>query len=261
MSRRSDRGFVDLDTFYSANEIDVWKKIIGDDLHYHFGYFDGSTEPQEALRQTVRNFFDAIPRGGHVLDAGCGWGAPARLLSSEHGCDVKGVTISSAQADYCRQTGLDVDRLDLEDAIPEGRFDVAFFLESIEHVHDKAGLLGRLRDQCRRVIISSNAWAHADPSWRPTFSQSSATATPLELCALLEHSGFRVLSTRDRRPKSIGTLYYWKANFERVFGAEMPPGQLGVLRRYTDTITASPTNLERFVRNAPLVDIVADRTE
>lgn len=252
-------GYVDLDTFYSLNEIDLWKEIIGSDLHYHFGYFEGDIEPQEALRQTVRNFFDAIPRGAHVFDAGCGWGAPARLLSDEHDCRVKGVTISTAQADYCRQAGLDVERLDLETKTPDGQFDVAFFLESIEHVRDKAGLLGRLRHHCRRVIISSNAWARADPSWRPTFGQSSATATPWELCALLEHSGFRVLSMRDRRPQSIGTLHYWKANFERVFGAQMPPGQLGVLRRYTDEITASTSNLERFIRNAPLVDIVADR--
>lgn len=250
---------VDLDTFYSLNEIDLWKQIIGDDLHYHFGYFDGDTDPQEALRQTVRNFFDSIPHGGRVLDAGCGWGAPARLLTSEQGCQVKGVTISTAQAAYCRQAGLDVEKLDLETAIPDGQFDVAFFLESIEHVKDKAGLLGRLRDQCRRIIISSNAWGRADPSWRPTFGQSSATATPLELCALLEHSGFRVLSMRDRRPKSIGTLHFWKANFERVFANQMPPGQLGVLRRYTEEITASPDNLKRFIRNAPLVDIVADR--
>ena len=259
MPRRTDNRFVDLDTFYSQNEIDVWKKIIGDDLHYHFGYFDGETRPQEALRQTVRNFFKSIPHGARVFDAGCGWGAPARLLSSEHGCHVKGVTISTAQADYCRQAGLDVEQLDLEAATPDGHFDVALFLESIEHVQDKAGLLERLRDRCQRIIISSNAWAHTDPSWRPTFARSSATATPLELCALLEHSGFRVLSMQDRRPKSIGTLHYWKANFERVFGAAMPPGQLGVLRRYTDTITASPVTLERFIRNAPLVDIVADR--
>ncbi len=46
----------DLDGFYFQVSIDEWKRIIGDALHYHFGYFRGSEDLETGLRQTVKNF-------------------------------------------------------------------------------------------------------------------------------------------------------------------------------------------------------------
>ena len=34
----------DLDRFYSTESVEAWKQIIGEDLHYHFGYFRGSED-------------------------------------------------------------------------------------------------------------------------------------------------------------------------------------------------------------------------
>ena len=247
----------DLDAFYSKNVISLWKQVIGDDLHYHFGDFSDTEDPAEALRQTVRNFYDDIPSGSRVLDAGCGWGAPAGLLVKEHGCNVTGITISSTQAEYCRNLGLNVFHLNLEDFEPEATFETVLFLESFEHVIEKARLLKRLQPRCRQIIISSNAWGDGSAIYRPTFGMSSAVSTPLELCALLRHCGYEVKSIRDRRPQSLPTLRYWKENFDRLGERAQFDSQLRVLKDYTNRITASPARLQEFEQNAPLVDIVA----
>lgn len=246
----------DIDAFYSENAISCWKQVIGADLHYHFGDYSNTDETAEALKSTVRNFYEVIPFGVSVLDAGCGWGAPARMLSKEHGCHVTGITVSAAQAEYCRSNGLNVRHADLEEYVPDAEFDTVLFLESFEHIAAKAPLLSRLKQRCRQVIISSNAWADDNAIYRPTFGLSSHVATPAELCALLLHCGYEVLQIRDRRPQSLKTLFYWKENFDRLRDVELD-AQLAVLRDYTDRITASPDTLDEFTRNAPLVDILA----
>ncbi|WP_158541354.1 class I SAM-dependent methyltransferase [Ruegeria sp. A3M17] len=247
----------DLDAFYSKNDISLWKQVIGDDLHYHFGDFSDTEDPAEALRQTVRNFYDVIPSGSRVLDAGCGWGAPAGLLAREHGCNVTGITISSTQAEYCRNLGLNAHHMNLEEFEPEATFDTVLFLESFEHIVEKAQLLERLQSKCRQIIISTNAWGDGNAIYRPTFGMSSAVSTPLELCALLQHCGYEVQSIRDRRPQSLPTLRYWKENFDRLGEKAQIDSQLRVLKDYTNRITASPARLQEFEQNAPLVDIVA----
>jgi len=69
---RDTRNDFDMDVFYSAVLIEEWKRIIGEDLHYHFGYFRGREDMETGLRQTVRNFYPYIPAGACVLDVGCG---------------------------------------------------------------------------------------------------------------------------------------------------------------------------------------------
>ncbi len=70
----------DLDKFYSSESVDEWKQIIGKDLHYHFGYFHDSEDLETGLKQTVRNFYPHITLGSRILDIGCGWGGPAKML-------------------------------------------------------------------------------------------------------------------------------------------------------------------------------------
>ena len=53
--------------------------------HLHGGGFT-TTEVQVELA--------AVPRGSHVLDAGCGIGGPSRYLASTHGCKVEGIDLT-----------------------------------------------------------------------------------------------------------------------------------------------------------------------
>jgi cyclopropane fatty-acyl-phospholipid synthase-like methyltransferase len=107
-----------LDDYYSAESIKEWQAIIGDELHYHYGFFTTpDTDLKAALENAVRNFYDYIPRGSGVLDAGCGWGGPARMLNDERECKVFGITISHSQYEYCRKFGLKVKGLILSQLV------------------------------------------------------------------------------------------------------------------------------------------------
>ena len=48
-----------------------------------------------------------LPKGGTVLDVGCGIGGTSRRLAKYHGCSVIGITISGRQVEIARKLTLD----------------------------------------------------------------------------------------------------------------------------------------------------------
>ena len=58
--------------------------------------------------------------GQQVLDIGCGWGTLLRAIRSRHDCDVRGISLSQRQLEYCRK------------ALPEGRFEYRDYRELTE---------------------------------------------------------------------------------------------------------------------------------
>ena len=61
-------------TFYTDNPLSVWQSVLGPSMHYHVGG-----------NQAVRNLYPYIDNNSKILDIGCGWGGPARLLTNEKG--------------------------------------------------------------------------------------------------------------------------------------------------------------------------------
>jgi hypothetical protein len=245
---------VNLDTFYGDVPIPLWKQIIGDELHYHLGYFLGQEGLAAGLERTVRNFYPHIPEGATVLDAGCGWGGPARMLIDERGCAVHGLTLSSAQASYCAGRGLTVDRCDLEDLVLTDDYDVAFLLESLEHVRDKDRLLRGLRAHATCLVLSTACVADTYAGLRVDFDGSILFCSVSELGRALEAAGWQVAVFTDRRPRAAPTFFHWKERLDRVFGGSEPPGHLAVLRAHTE---AALRSLPAWSRSFPLIDVVA----
>ena len=258
-SEQDTTRLVDMNAFFSEVEIELWKKILGPELHYHFGYFENGVSVEDAMRQTVRNFFRFIPSGCRLLDAGCGWGGPARLLEAEHGCKVVGVTVSQAQALYCREQGIETHWIDLETGVPDGDFDVALFLESLEHMVAKREILARVAERCSRVIVSSNTWNHDAPLKRPDFGRSLDLQDMDELCTMLSDAGFTVDFVYNRRPKSRQSVHFWNQNLKSALAGHKVTGQLAALREFSAFASASEANWATFEQSSPLVDIVADR--
>jgi cyclopropane fatty-acyl-phospholipid synthase-like methyltransferase len=244
-----------LDAFYSRERAELWRRIIGDELHYHFGYFEGDEDLATGLRRTVRELVAHVPSGASVLDVGCGWGAPARMLRDELRCAVHGLTVSRAQADHCVAQGLDVALVDVESQPVDGRFDVVFALESLEHVAGKRELLRRLRRNGGRLVLSTTCVRDGWEGDRAAFGGSIVFCTVSELLQAVTDAGWTIQSVRNRRFHSIPTLAFWRDNFERTFGERPPPGQLGVLRDLTETALRS---LPAWCRSFPLIDVVAD---
>lgn len=101
----------------------------------------------------------ALAPGEHVLDAGCGVGAPAMHFARVAGVQVDAITISDAQ---CAEARTRVERAGMTDRVTvrlgdyhrlreyyaAGRFDVVVFLESFGHSRDTA----RLVAECWHVL-------------------------------------------------------------------------------------------------------------
>ena len=113
--------------------------------HVHHGLWESGREsPQEAavgLSHLVAKRA-RIREGVRVCDVGCGYGATARLLASEYGARVTGITVSRKQYEEA------VDRSDgnpdfvlrdwMENDFPAETFDAVIAIESTEHLPDVA---------------------------------------------------------------------------------------------------------------------------
>lgn len=256
MNPNSETNF-DLDNFYSNAPIAEWKQIIGNDLHYHFGYFKGSEDLETGLKQTVRNFFPYIDSGSKVLDTSCGWGGSAKMLIEERDCTVTGISFSQAQAAYCQSFGLNVSQQDLEqesDNIFAEHYDVVLSLETISHIRNKPSLIKKMRDCGSRLIISESCAADNYTGDRVTFDGSMVLCTVSELVEAVESAGWTIDFMQDRRIFSLWTVTLWKQNLDRVYGNDQPPGQLSSLRNLVEIVMRSPVG---WCQSFPLIDIVA----
>ncbi len=246
---------VDLDTFYSQETVDEWRQIIGDELHYHFGYSSGQNDIEDALHQTIRNFYPYIQHGAHLLHVGCGWGGPAMMLINERQCTVQGLAFGAAQAAYCRNIGLDVRQSNIETEPIHGHYDIIFMHEVLSHIQDKEALLTKLHAVAPRLIVTMNCHADNSTGSGLAFDGSMKMVTPSAFVAMVERAGWHIIFQQNRRFQSLPTILYWKKNLDRVYGDHTPPGQLGALRNMVETALQAPA---RWCQFNPLIDIVAE---
>ena len=138
-----------LEKFYSDESIDVWKKVIGQDLHYHVGWGDG-----DILFNAVEYLYQFIGENKKVLDCGCGWGGTGKVLQRDLNCKVTGITNSSTQYNYIKNNVLmDVKLTDLHHYIPTDKFDVAIFIESYCHLSNAGKVLYNISEATDKIIL------------------------------------------------------------------------------------------------------------
>lgn len=138
----------------------------------HLGYWydeDDDLSVEEAARRLTRKIVDTLGlrRGQHLLDAGCGVGAPAVQIAGEYGVRVTGVTISPVGASMATARANESDvadqvRFEVGDyhalAFPENHFDAAIAVESLLHAVDLEKVLLELH----RVLRPGGAVAIAE---------------------------------------------------------------------------------------------------
>jgi tocopherol O-methyltransferase len=131
-----------LDRFY--------RQLWGEHVH-HGLWLDPNASPAQAVRRLVHEVArDAhLSAGDHVVDVGCGYGAPARLWAEAYGARVTGFTISEAQHAHAqrriRECGAPAPDIRLQDIrqneLPSGAADAVVAVESLTHIDPSTAVL------------------------------------------------------------------------------------------------------------------------
>jgi cyclopropane fatty-acyl-phospholipid synthase-like methyltransferase len=136
---------------------EAWGLLLGDELHW--GVFRSGDEPLEvATAELTTRMIQAaqLAPGQRVLDVGCGSGAPARRLASEHGVEVLGITTSqigveTAALETARAgvSGVTFEQRDgTANGLPDESFDRVWVLESSHLMPDRQAIVS----ECARVL-------------------------------------------------------------------------------------------------------------
>lgn len=116
----------------------IFRLSMGQTGDYSGAIYNGdfSLSLEAAQRQKHQFIADSlgVQAGSTVLDMGCGWGPFLRYLG-ERGAVARGVTLSTGQAEACRQNGLTVDVNDCRLLTPAdyGTFDAVSCIGGMEH--------------------------------------------------------------------------------------------------------------------------------
>ncbi|MFI7025686.1 SAM-dependent methyltransferase [Micromonospora sp. NPDC049900] len=214
--------------------------------HLSYWYDDRDDTPVvEAARRITRKVGDAIDLrpGEHVLDAGCGVGAPAVQLAEEYGVRVTGVTVSPVQVQEARgraeRAGLGA-RVDFalgdyhQLALADGSVDAVVAVEAMVHAVDVAVALAEfhrvLRPGGRLAITDCTRESHVSAAQVAPFMalfSINQLHSVAEWTSLLGAAGFDVEEYTQCGPRVYGMGLRYLDRIEELrdeltarFGAE-----------------------------------------
>lgn len=157
------------------DELDpIYRRVWGEHVH-HGLWTTGHETPTEAVEELVATVGArlGLESGEQGVDIGCGYGSTARQLATSYGVDVTGFTLSAEQAQYAAErpvAGVDIRHRDwFDNGLADGSMDVAWSIESSEHMVDKPAFFAEahrvLTDDGRFVICAWLAETGAGP-WK-----------------------------------------------------------------------------------------------
>lgn len=259
----------------TAGSVGAYFDLITDDgrLFYgdgfHLGYF---ARGDESLDEAVDSHTDLVGElarvrsGAHVLDVGCGIGAPALRLAARYGCRVTGVNVSREQVRQGRELisvrGLSgqvvIGRGDARKlAFPDGSFDAIVCMEAAGDIcvseSDKERLVGELFRVLRPgghvgfsdLTLRKPPSAKEDRALRAVLYHSGAELVT-DWPALFADRGFRVGECRDIISETLPTWDHVRAVYQRRdsevarrYGRPLAGRILAQLERITKTLTES----------------------
>lgn len=135
--------------FYSDTNPEIWKKVLGEDLHYHVGWGEG-----DIMYNSVQYLYQFIQPNSKILDCGCGWAGPAKVIQRDLNCQITGITNSKVQCEYIKNNiPIHVFCGDLQNYKPSEHFDVCLFIESFCHLDDPSIVLKNIHNQVDKIIL------------------------------------------------------------------------------------------------------------
>ncbi|MDP2669091.1 MAG: class I SAM-dependent methyltransferase [bacterium] len=139
-------------------------------IQYSCGKWDENTKTLDEAQFNKLNFYaerleiDKNSRGKTLVDLGCGWGGTMFFMAENYGVKCKGLTLSTAQAEYILD---EVKKRNLEDLVSveiddihnlKGNFDFVISVGVMEHISDYDHLYKAISDVLNKngsVLIHS----------------------------------------------------------------------------------------------------------
>lgn len=205
-----------LQQFYEINTPSEWDFFLGPvNYHYHCGVEGPS--PNIFENAIYANVFPFIADRSSVLDCGCGWGAPAEMLTQQKKCKVTCVTNSTYQADFIKKNrkGLRVLTEDLNCFKPARRYDVALLLESFCHVKEQDYLLKNLFAVADNILIVDHVVRHVPEFFREGWLMQMFNTEGL--ANKVTNSGYKIQHIHNSGEDFIiPTAKYWKSRLDQL---------------------------------------------
>ena len=208
---------MEVDEFYDDTSPEIWRKVIGNDLHYHVGWGDG-----DILYNAVKHLYQFIDKKSSVLDCGCGWGGTGKVLKRDMGCEVTGVTISQVQSDYISDNNLfPVVLSDLHDYTPDKIFDVCLFVESFCHLKSPQKVLSNISDSTSKIILREYHMKSNEHPKRYVDNWLMNIYHLDEICSFFSELDFKLTYEEEHYNYSLEpTVEYWLQNLDKLDNIE-----------------------------------------
>ncbi len=208
---------MEVNEFYDDTSPEIWKKVIGNDLHYHVGWGEG-----DILYNAIKHLYQFVDKKSTILDCGCGWGGTGKVLKRDLNCDVTGVTISQVQSDYITDNNLfPVVLSDLHDYLPNKNYDACLFVESFCHLKKPEKVLNNLVDHTNKFIIREYYLKTGGCSQKYIDNWLMNMYTKDELSCFFTELDYKMTYFEDHYNKALEpTLDLWLHNLDKVDNIE-----------------------------------------
>ena len=208
---------MEVDEFYDDTSPEIWKKVIGNDLHYHVGWGDG-----DILYNAIKHLYQFIDKKSSVLDCGCGWGGTGKVLKRDLECEVTGVTISQVQSDYISDNNLfPVVLADLHDYIPNKVYDVCLFVESFCHLKSPQKVLSNISNSTDKIILREYHMKSNEHPKRYVDNWLMNIYHIDEICSFFGELDFKLTYEEEHYYYSLEpTVEYWLQNLDKLDSIE-----------------------------------------
>ncbi|KAK3241362.1 hypothetical protein CYMTET_48866 [Cymbomonas tetramitiformis] len=243
--------------FYDESSA-LWEDMWGE--HMHHGYYpqDGSPAPDNVQAQVdmIENILQwaGVEAPTKMVDVGCGIGGSSRHVATKYGCAATGITLSpkqAARANAITQAKNIPDvSFQVADALnqpfADGSFDLAWSLESGEHMPDKEKFLGELFRVVApggRIIIVT--WCHRVLEEGETELKPDEQALLRDICDAYYLPAWCSIADYERIAKDLGLQDIktedWSKEVSPFWGAVImsaltPQGVMGLLNAGVSTI-------------------------
>ena len=208
---------MEVDEFYDDTSPEIWKKVIGNDLHYHVGWGDG-----DILYNAVKHLYQFIDKKSSVLDCGCGWGGTGKVLKRDLDCEVTGVTISQVQSDYISDNNMfPVVLSDLHDYTPDKIYDVCLFVESFCHLKSPQKVLSNISDSTNKIILREYHMKSNEHPKKYVDNWLMNIYHIDEICSFFGELDFKLTYEEEHYDYSLEpTVEYWLQNLDKLDSIE-----------------------------------------